>query len=199
MILEIVKYGHPVLREKGRPVTVITDEIRQLATDMLQTMYAANGVGLAAQQVGSALQLTVLDVADVKDRPSQMFMEGREQPVTDFMPLVLINPVVSDPVGEQVGPEGCLSIPDISADIRRADRITVTATNLDANRMEFACTGLLSRAIQHELDHLRGILFIDRMDPATRAGFAGQLKRMQQETLASLKKSPRRAKGASRV
>lgn len=192
-------YGHPVLREKGKLVASVTEEIRQLATDMLETMYDANGVGLAAQQVGKALQLTVVDVLDVKDRPSQLFMDGKEQPLADHMPMVLLNPVISDPQGTQVGPEGCLSIPEITANIRRAETITVNATDLEGRPLAFSCNGLLSRAIQHEVDHLNGILFIDRMDAATKAGLSGQLKRMQQETVSLLKRAGRSIRSMMRA
>lgn len=178
MILDIVKYGHPVLREKGKRIEKITPEIRQLAADMIETMYAANGLGLAAQQIGRALMLTVIDVT------------GSEQPWTQSpqlpMPLALVNPVLSNPHGEQISSEGCLSVPEINADIRRAERITVRALNLDGKEFTFDCTGLLARAAQHEVDHLNGILFIDRMDAATRASLSGKLKKMQKETLAAL-------------
>ena len=94
MILPIVKYGHPVLRQKGARIEKITPEIRQLIEDMIETMYEANGVGLAAQQIGQALQLTVIDVADIEDRPSAMFIGDAEVKVEDYMPLVLLNPVL---------------------------------------------------------------------------------------------------------
>src|SRR5688572_15971272 len=119
MILEIVKYGHPALRQKGAPIGEITPEIRQLIKDMLDTMYKAAGVGLAAQQIGKALQLTVIDVREVKDRPSTLEVDGRQVNVADYMPLVLINPAIR-PFGDPAtGPEGCLSFPEIFADIAR--------------------------------------------------------------------------------
>ena len=183
MILEIVKYGHPVLREKGKHIDRVTPEIRQLASDMIETMRAANGVGLAAQQVGRALLLTVIDVTE------------SEQPWTMSprlpMPLALMNPQLSKPVGEQTGSEGCLSVPEISADIRRAERVSVRAQTLDGKEIAFEATGLLARAAQHEADHLNGVLFVDRMDAATRASLAGQLKKMQKVTLATLAKLPK--------
>lgn len=186
--LEIVQYGHPVLREKGRRVTATTPAIRQLAADMLETMYAANGVGLAAQQVGETCLLTVVDVRESELPWSGQLTSGAPVP----MPLVLINPVVHDSQGEQIGQEGCLSIPEVNADIRRAESVRVTAEDLDGQRLEFTSTGLLARAIQHEVDHLHGILFVDRMDAATRASLAGKLKKLQKETLAKLGKKPRR-------
>jgi peptide deformylase len=198
VILEVIQYGHPVLREKGKRIERVTPELRQLAADMLETMYAENGVGLAAQQVGQALQLTVIDVRDT-ERPSTMSVKQQPQDVASWMPLVLINPHVSHPQGEQIGIEGCLSVPEISADIRRAERVTVRAQTLEGATIEFECTGLLARAVQHELDHLNGILFIDRMDAATRASFAGKLKRLQQETEERLKAKPRKRRAVAKL
>jgi peptide deformylase len=199
--LDIAKYGHPVLRQKGKRIERVTPEIRQLAGEMLETMYAAEGLGLAAQQVGQALLLTVIDVTHSTDRPSEMFIDGKPQDLKVSMPLVLINPQIRSSEGEQVGAEGCLSIPEVNADIRRAARVTVRARKLDGEEIVFECTGLLARAAQHEIDHLNGILFIDRMDAATRVSFDGKLKKMQKETLASLPKTakPRRSPAVHRA
>ena len=191
MVLDIVKYGHPVLRQKGKRIDRVTPEIRKLADDMLETMHAAEGLGLAAQQIGQALLLTVIDVAH-SDRPSQLFIDGKPQDLASSMPLVLINPQILNTEGEQVGPEGCLSIPEVNADIRRAEQVTVRAQKLDGQEIVFECTGLLARATQHEIDHLNGILFVDRMDAATRVSFDGKLKKMQKETLAALPKTAKR-------
>jgi peptide deformylase len=188
--LDITKYGHPALREKGRRIERVTAEIRNLAADMLETMHAAEGLGLAAQQVGHTIMLTVIDVS-ASDRPSQLLINGQPQPLAASMPLVLVNPQVRNPEGEQIGPEGCLSIPEVNADIRRAEKVTVRAQNLDGQDVVFDCTGLLARVTQHEIDHLNGILFIDRMDAATRVSFDGKLKKMQKETLATLGKTPK--------
>jgi peptide deformylase len=189
--LDIVKYGHPVLRQKGKRIERVTPEIRKLAADMLETMYAAEGLGLAAQQVGQALLLTVIDVATA-DRPSQLFIDGKPQDLATSMPLVLVNPQILEWEGEQIGTEGCLSIPDVNADIRRAERVTVRAQKLDGQEIVFEGTGLLARAVQHEIDHLNGMLFISRMDPATRVSFEGKLKKMEKETLATLPKTAKR-------
>ncbi|MGO9245539.1 MAG: peptide deformylase [Verrucomicrobiia bacterium] len=200
MVLDIIKYGHPVLRQKGKRIDRVTPEIRKLADDMVETMRAAEGLGLAAQQVGQALLLTVIDVAH-SDRPSELFLDGKPQDLPTSMPLVLINPQLRNPEGEQVGPEGCLSIPDVNADIRRAERVTIRAQKLDGQEIVFECTGLLARAAQHEIDHLNGILFVDRMDAATRVSFDGKLKKMQKETLAALPKTakPRRSPAPHRA
>lgn len=197
MILEVVKYGHPVLRRKGARLEAVDAEVRGLIADMLETMYAAKGVGLAAQQVGHALQLTVIDVRGVTDRPSTLEWEGQPAAVDAHMPLVLINPEVR-PFGETVvGPEGCLSFPEIFADIPRPESAHVRALDDRGKPIEFRCGGLLARVVQHEVDHLNGILFIDRMSTRDRQELKPQLEELQAATKAALagKKVPT-AKGA---
>jgi peptide deformylase len=188
MPLVVVKYGTPVLRQKGARIEGVTPRIKQLAADMLETMYSYKGIGLAAQQVSQALQLTVIDVRGVTDRPSSLDLAEKSADVNAFMPLVLINPEVK-PVGPPAtGPEGCLSFPEIYADITRPDAVDVTALNLEGKPHEFRCGGLLARVIQHEHDHLHGILFIDRMDKATKAGLKEELDRLMAETKAALRR-----------
>src|SRR5580700_7320483 len=127
MVLKVVKYGNPVLRKKGARLETITPAIKQLIEDMFETMYASRGVGLAAQQVGEALQLTVIDVREAVDRPSTLELDGKPADPAEFMPLVLINPEIK-PVNEPVaGPEGCLSFPEIYADISRPETVDVIA------------------------------------------------------------------------
>lgn len=188
MKLEVVKYGHPVLREKGKRIEKITPEIQELIADMVESMYDARGVGLAAQQVGKALQLAVIDVREATDRPSTLELNGKEADPASIMPLVLINPEwtpVNDPVE---GPEGCLSFPEIYADITRPETIDVTTTNEKGETLKFRCGGLLSRAIQHEYDHLQGVLFIDRMEKTVRNKLKGELEGLQYSTQRSLKR-----------
>jgi peptide deformylase len=188
MILPIVKYGTPILRKKGERIETITPEIKQLIAHMFETMEASHGVGLAAQQVGHALQLTVLDVREVKDRPSTLELKGKPADVADFMPLVLINPEVT-PVGEPAtGGEGCLSFPEIFAEIARPESVDVKALNEKGKVIEFRCGGLLARAVQHETDHLNGILFIDRMERKTKDEIRDELDELQAVTKAELKK-----------
>lgn len=182
MKLPILKYGAPLLRAKGRPVTTIDERIRALASDMLETMHAANGVGLAAQQVGEALRLTVLDVSEVEDRPSTLKLNGVEVDPRVAMPLVLLNPELSLQGETLSGTEGCLSFPEITAEIDRAFSVIVTAENLDREVVEIEASGLLARALQHEVDHLNGILFIDRMSSVAKASLSSRLKRLQKET-----------------
>jgi len=187
MPLTVVKYGTPVLRQKGARIEAITPTIKKLVADMLETMYSYKGVGLAAQQVGFALQLTVVDVRGVTDRPSSLELQGQAADVAGFMPLVLINPEIK-PVGQPAtGPEGCLSFPEIYADIVRPDVVEVTALDREGKPIAFRCGGLLSRVVQHEHDHLHGILFIDRMDKQTKADLRDELERLMAETKAALK------------
>jgi peptide deformylase len=178
MIREIVIYGDPVLRKKGKQIDTITEEIRALAQDMIDTMHDAHGVGLAAQQVGESIQLTVIDVSDAENRPSRMWIDGEEVDPKEHMPLILVNPQLELGRETEVGPEGCLSFPDITADISRAERVKATAHDLDGNPVSFEAEGLLSRAVQHETDHLNGILFIDRMSSASKATLGSKLKRL---------------------
>ena len=141
---------------------------------MIETMHAANGVGLAAQQVGEPIQLTVLDVSQVEDRPTTMKLNGTEIDPKIAMPLVLINPEVELGGETEMGTEGCLSFPEITGEISRAKSIVLRGQDLDGNSIEIETTGFLARAIQHEVDHLNGILFIDRMSSAAKIEFVEQ-------------------------
>jgi peptide deformylase len=192
MILPVVKFGHPALRQKGPRVESITRAIKQLIADMLETMYANKGVGLAAQQVGQPLQLTVLDVRGATDRPSSLELKGQPADVADFMPLVLINPDIQR-VGDPVpGAEGCLSFPEIFAEITRPQFAEVRALNEAGQPLEFRCGGLLARAVQHEVDHLNGILFIDRMEKKTKEDLRPELEALQAATKAALQQAQKK-------
>ncbi len=195
MRLEIRVYGDPILRTKGRKIGEVDRRIRRLADDMIETMHAANGVGLAAQQIGEALQLTVIDVTQAEDRPSTLKIDGRAVELEDAMPLILLNPEAA--LGSEIatGTEGCLSFPEISAEIDRPDSVRVRAETLDGLPINIEATGLLARALQHEIDHLNGILFIDRMNSAVRAGLSGRLKRLQKEAEADRARAGRAPAG----
>ena len=182
MKLPILQYGDPILRAKGRRIEKIDERIRQLTQDMIETMHAANGVGLAAQQVGEALQLTVLDVSQVEDRPSTMKLNGKDVDPRTAMPLILINPEIKLAGETEFATEACLSFPEISGQIERAKSVIAHAQTLEDGRIEIEASGLLGRAIQHEVDHLNGVLFIDRMNSAIKAALSSRLKRMQKET-----------------
>ncbi len=188
MILPIVKYGDPILRKKGARIERVTEEIQKVIDDMLETMRSVRGVGLAAQQVGHALQLAVIDVRGVKDRPSQLEMNDEPADVETFMPVILINPEITALSDVVAGPEGCLSFPEMYADISRPESVEVRATNREGEPIQFRCGGLLARAVQHEADHLNGILFIDRMSKADKQELKPELEELQAETKAALKR-----------
>src|SRR5216110_87479 len=182
MKLPILQYGDPILRMRGKRLEKIDERIRQLTRDMIETMHAANGVGLAAQQVGEALQLTVLDVSQVEDRPSTMKLNGEDVDPKAAMPLVLINPELKLAGETELATEACLSFPEITGEIERPKSVLALARMLDWSEIEIEASGLLGRAIQHEVDHLNGILFIDRMNSAAKAALASKLKRLQKQT-----------------
>jgi len=187
MVLPIVMYGTPVLRQKGTRIASVTTTIKKLIEDMLETMYAYKCIGLAAQQVGVPIQLTVIDVRGITDRPSSMEINGAPVELASRMPLVLMNPEIT-PVGPPVaGPEGCLSFPEIFADITRPDVVDIKAMDAEGQPLEFRCGGLLARAAQHETDHLHGILFIDRMDKKTKEELRPDLDDLQAETKSQIK------------
>jgi len=192
MILPVVKYGHPVLRQKGERIETVTLEIKQLIADMFETMHVSKGIGLAAQQVGKALQLTVLDLRAITDRPSTLELKGKPAELDTLMPLVLINPEIKPIADPVVGPEGCLSFPEMYGDISRPESVEVKAVNEKGKPVEFRCGGLLARAVQHEVDHLNGILFIDRMDRKTKSELRDELDALQAETKAALEVARKR-------
>ena len=179
MNLPIVRYGDPVLRAKGKRIEIIDERVRELAAKMIETMHEAKGVGLAAQQVGEALQLTVVDVAGAEDQASTMTLNGAEVDPKISMPLILVNPELTLSDETAIGLEGCLSFPEITGDIRRSISVVLRAQSLEGESLEIEASGLLARALQHEVDHLNGILFIDRMSAATKVALRSRLKRMQ--------------------
>lgn len=181
MTLDIVLYGDPVLREKGRDVEVVDDEIRALADDMIETMRAARGVGLAAQQIGRPIRLAVVDVSHDPECISYLRIDGEDAALEDWMPMVFLNPQVTPGSTRETDTEGCLSFPDLRAEVRRPFDITAELTLLDGRRITLETDGLLARAIQHETDHLNGVLFIDRLSSASKLGLKRKIARMQEE------------------
>lgn len=186
MILEVVKYGHPVLRKNGAEITEITPEVESLIDDMFETMHDYHGIGLAAQQVARALRLTVIDVTGIEDRPSSLELDGKEADPLDIMPLVLINPELEPDGDFESGSEGCLSFPAIYGEVSRQSMVRVKAQDREGKPIEFKAGGLLARCIQHEVDHLKGILFIDRMDRSTKDEIKPEIDAMAEETKAEL-------------
>ena len=140
------------------------------------TMRAARGVGLASQQVGKAIQLAVIDVTGVKERPSKMWIKGVPVDPEEHMPMILINPVLKLTKTKVVGHEGCLSFPGLTVDVSRAQRVSVKTQTMDGGTFEFDAAGLLGRAVQHEVDHLHGRLFIDDLNAADRRAIREDLE-----------------------
>jgi peptide deformylase len=161
---EIVKYPDPILAKVGEPVTEFTPELAKLVEEMFDSMYAAEGIGLAAPQIGISKQITVIDVS-FKERPEDK--------------LVLINPEVLDREGKQVEEEGCLSLPDIRAKIERAAWVKVRAQNERGEFFEIEGEELLARCMLHEIDHLHGVLFIDRVSRLKRDLILRKIKKLQ--------------------
>lgn len=153
-ILNIIKYPDPILKKKSEPVREITQEIQRLIDEMAETMYAAPGVGLAAPQVGRCLRVIVIDV------------NSKEEQKRDL--ISLINPEIIERSGDIAWEEGCLSIPDYSADVKRAERVVVSGLDRDGKKRVIVGEELLSIVLQHEIDHLDGMLFIDRLGPIKR-------------------------------
>jgi peptide deformylase len=176
MIREIVHYDAPVLRAKGKEIGEITPAIKALVNDMLETMRDARGVGLAAQQIGEALQLAVIDITGVKERPSKMWIKNVPVNPEDYMPLILINPVLKPTKTKIISHEGCLSFPGLTLDIPRAQRVGVKTRQLDGSTLEFDAGGLLGRAVLHEVDHLNGKLFIDLISSEDRKAIREDLE-----------------------
>jgi peptide deformylase len=176
MLLEIVQVGDPVLREKCAEITEITEEVIALAEDMLETMYQANGVGLAAPQIGRALRLAVIDVSHDPECVSFMTVNGEEVDMLEYMPLVFLNPVMELSGPRSVETEGCLSIRGVRAPVGRPSVVRVKFQELDGSIIEVETDGLLARAFQHEIDHLNGVLFLDRLSPAAKMAIRKQLK-----------------------
>ncbi|UCD24844.1 MAG: peptide deformylase [Gemmatimonadota bacterium] len=160
--------GSPVLREQSSAVGTVDNEVRQLVTDLFDTMRADDGIGLAANQVGVARRVAVVEV---NDEPS----------------VVLIDPVIVERTGQVRGEEGCLSIPDIFGDVDRAQRVVVETTNLEGERIQLEASDLRARAIQHEIDHLDGILFLDHLSPLKRRMLMKKWKKLRKGKTGFLK------------
>jgi peptide deformylase len=185
MSLAIVHYNAPVLRQKGEAITVFDQALAKLAADMVVTMHAAAGIGLAAQQIGRALQLCVVDLRNT-DRDFYWELDGAQTPLELIMPMVLTNPKIEFLPSEKLPyEEGCLSFPDIRGDVDRPDRIRVTYQDAQGTAHLLVCNGLFGRCIQHEADHLNGTLFIDRMDKSVRRGVERAVKALAEKTKAA--------------
>ena len=190
MSLRIVHYNDPVLHTKGAKVTSFDGALTRLAEAMIDSMHDAAGIGLAAQQVGQALQLCVVDLRE-SDADFTWEIDGARPPLDLFMPLVLANPKVTKVPGteETVYEEGCLSFPKIRGDVVRPDAIVATFHDERGVAHTLKCDGLFSRCIQHEVDHLNGVLFIERMDKKARSEVDEAVKALAKATKAAAKKA----------
>ena len=165
--LQLCYYGDPVLRKRAAPVAEIAEAERQLAEQMLMTLAdTGNGIGLAATQVGVLKRLIIVDIGEDDD--------------AEYEPLVLFNPEILSSDGEAVIEEGCLSIPDVTADVKRPERIVVEGIDVQSQTVHIETDGLLARVLQHEIDHLNGVLFIDRISGLKRRSLSDELLRLQQ-------------------
>jgi peptide deformylase len=167
-VLDIRTYPDPVLREKARPVAEITDDLRLLIDEMTETMYAASGVGLAAPQVGRSVRVIVVDVSA---------MVGEGEPGSGL--IALVNPAVRETDGVALAEEGCLSLPDFTTEVRRAERVVVTGIDRDGARVEIEAEGFFARALQHEIDHLEGTLIIDSASYLSREFYKKKARKRQ--------------------
>ena len=175
MKYDVITYGDVVLRRKADRVEQFRG-LKELAADMLETLHAFNGLGLAAQQVGQTISICVIDVPpdlDVKEKG------GPRLNPEIAMPLVLLNLEIVDSIGKVTAQEGCLSFPEIFVPIARAEEVTASFDDLGGQRTTIHARGLLARAIQHELDHLNGVLLVDRMSPVRKISLSGKLKKLR--------------------
>jgi peptide deformylase len=172
--LPMCYYGHPSLRKKSVPVAAVDEEIQALAQRMIKTMEAHDGIGLAAPQVGVNIRVIAISIPAPVEASS--FPTPGERALQPLMPLILVNPVLTAPSTQRCFyTEGCLSIPGTAADVERPEFVQLAAKTLDGGTVNYRCGGLLSRCLQHELDHLDGVLYIDYLDDETRAEMDDEL------------------------
>ena len=182
MILKIVHYGDKVLREKARPVPGVTPALVKLAEDMVETMYKARGVGLAAEQVGRLESVCVIDVPASCEEDD----ETRAFNASVTMPLVMFNPIVISTEGSQCGKEGCLSFPKLGGTVTRPGQVTCQYVDLRGMPQIITVKGFLARAVMHETDHLNGVLYVDHLSAVEKLVMADKLRRMAQKNGGSM-------------
>jgi len=180
--LKIFTYPAPVLKKKAVTVEKFDDELRELCKDMLYTMYKAPGIGLAAPQVGHSIRLFVMDI-DYEREEIIKADESKEYAYSEFNPLILINPKIENKEGEILYEEGCLSVPGIYEEVKRAETIKVTYQDLNGQTHELEADGLLSICIQHENDHLDGYVFLERLSSLKRNFLTKKYLKRQQKNL----------------
>ncbi len=180
MLLQIKQYGDPVLRAKSAPIEQVDAEIQTLAENMLETMYAANGIGLAAPQIGLNVRMVVIDIPEDEEEEDveNITVNGEECSLYSIMPMVFINPEIEPYGKEELFTEGCLSVRDIRSNVSRPMRVKAKLQQLDGSVLEIDCGGLLARCLQHECDHLEGKLFTDRVSSGARITLVKKLRRL---------------------
>jgi peptide deformylase len=186
MYLEIVHYNDPVLRKKGEKITAFDEELASFADQMINTMHEAHGIGLAAQQVGRAVQLCVVDLR-AAEADFDWTIDGKKIPLELFMPMVVANPklTVARKTPAVSLEEGCLSFPEIRGEVARAQAVSAKFQDAAGLHHTLECTGLFARCLLHEADHLNGILFIDRMEKEVRAAIDESVKALAKRTKAA--------------
>jgi len=189
MLLTVVHYGDPVLRQRGADVTTFDKKLVAYAHDMLETMVAYEGIGLASQQVGQARRLFVADLLSRTAEAESVLHDGKTVPPALLMPLIAVNPVVEFLPGKKhVVEEGCLSFPEIRGKVVRPWAVRLKYQDLQGKPHVLETTGLLARVIQHEFDHVEGVLFIDRMDADFVKEIDPALKKLKRQTRTAAKK-----------
>ncbi len=178
MILNLILYDNPILRKRGKAIEAFDQQLKDLASDMLETMAFYKGVGLAAQQIGKALQFAVVDVSNSKI-PSSLLIGGKPVPVEEHMPLFLINPTIKYTRSKEISNEGCLSFPGLRIDVPRSKRVELNTYDLNGKPLKFEAGGFLAIAIQHEYDHLQGKLFIDYLSVEQRKTIKEDLEKIK--------------------
>jgi peptide deformylase len=183
-LLPIHTYGHPILRKKAKPVRQVDDQLTKFVSDMFETMHHANGIGLAATQVGSLHRVIVVDISDVEEKTHEGVggaVDALTAPVASsgLKKLVLINPEVVSSAGSWTMEEGCLSIPEVRDEVERPETVRVTYKDLEMRDHALQADGLLGRVLLHEIDHLNGILFIDRLGRVKRKLLRGRLNKIE--------------------
>jgi peptide deformylase len=188
MPLRVTQYNEPILREQGKVIETFDSDLEMLSEEMIETMYENEGIGLAAQQIGEALMLCVIDVPQTRDSSFTFTIDGKSPPAELIMPMALVNPKLELlPSQITTYEEGCLSFPGINGTVKRPDSVRVSFQDTQGIPHVMECNGLLGRCVQHEVDHLNGILFIDRMEKESLNILDSRIKKLKKQTQKYLK------------
>jgi peptide deformylase len=188
MPLRVINYNEPILKVKGKIIKIFDPALQSLCSEMIETMFEHEGIGLASQQIGKALMLCVVEVPQSRDNSFQFTLDEKSPPADLIMPMALINPELELlPSIETEYEEGCLSFPGINGNVLRPDKVRVKFQDPKGNPHVMECNGLLGRVVQHEVDHLNGILFIDRMEKESLSIVESRIKKLKVQTQKFLK------------